>query len=254
MLSIVIPQYNKAKMTEDCISSVIDVTKSEYEIVLVDNGSTDVISEEYKNKVNYIRSDTNLNFAGGCNLGALNAKYDRLCFLNNDTIPFGDWEKAAELLNNEIGIVGSKLLYPTGLIQHAGMEYIDLRPGEPVSMEHKFRNLPASEPGSKLDAFCPVVTGACLFITKSDFNKVKGFDENFRNWFEDVDLCYKIRFDLNKKVLYHAASRLIHLESATGKEMNMTPMHVHSRIYFYKKWMSVFQKDMDLWRNEKIQS
>lgn len=243
MLSIIIPQFNKASMTENCINSIIDVTGGEYEIVLVDNGSTDIISDEYKNKVKYVRSDENLNFAGGCNLGAKNAKYDILCFLNNDTIALRGWEKAASCLNDEVGIVGSKLLYPDGNIQHAGIKYIPLRNGEPISLEHRYRNLPDSTPGSKQNAFCPTVTGACLFITKNLFFKVDGFDENYRNWFEDVDLCYKIRINCGKKILYCADSRLIHLESATGKELNMTPMHVHSRLYFYGKWNQVFESE-----------
>jgi len=249
MLSIVIPQFNKAKMTENCIDSIMDNTNSEYEIVLVDNGSSDIISDEYKKKVKYIRSDSNLNFAGGCNLGARNVKYDNICFLNNDTLPFKNWENAQSLLGEKVGIVGSKLLYPDGTIQHAGVEYIPLRNGEPISTEHRFRNAPDMTPGSDVDRECPIVTGACLFISKQDFDKVNGFDENYQNWFEDTDICYKVRFDLKKSVLYNHGSRLIHLESATGRDMNMTPMHVHSRAYFYKKWSSVFKREIDFWNN-----
>lgn len=249
MLSIIIPQLNKSEMTENCIDSIVDVTSEPYEIVLVDNGSIDVISEEHKKRVVYVRSETNLNFAGGCNLGASKTTGDKLCFLNNDTVALYDWEKAADLLSNEIGIVGSKLLYPDGTLQHAGMEHIELRPGEPVSFEHRFRGKAGNHTEANVDAICPVVTGACLFITKADFDEVKGFDEEYRNWFEDVDLCFKVRYELNKKILYSHKSKLVHLESATGKELNMTPMHVHSRVYFYQKWGNIFPSERALWIN-----
>ena len=188
-------------MTENCIDCIEEKTKSTYEIIVVDNGSTDIVSDEYKAKIKYIRSNTNLNFAGGCNLGAKNAKYENLCFLNNDTMPMDNWENSYNLLNDEIGIVGSKLLYPSGLIQHAGIEYIPTRPYEPISMEHRFKNLSDDLPESNLYAICPSVTGACLFIKKVDFDKLNGFDENYTNWLEDNDLCYRVRFDFNKKIL-----------------------------------------------------
>jgi len=247
MLSIIIPQYNKSAMTENCINSIIETTSIPYEIVLVDNGSTEIISDKHKKLVNYIRSDENILFSRGCNLGAKNSKYDNLCFLNNDTIPFYGWESAVNFLDDNIGIVGSKLLYPDGTIQHAGMEFISARVGEPFSLEHRFKNLPNNNIDANKDAICPAVTGACLFITKKDFNLIGNFDENFKNWFEDVDLCFKVRFQLNKKVLYSHKSKLIHLESATGREMNLTPMHVHSRNYFYSKWMSTFEKNKTNW-------
>ena len=67
----------------------------------------------------------------------------------------------------------------------------------------------------------------------------------------NVRLIYGLKFELNKKILYNYKSKLIHLESATGKEMNLTPMHVHSKNYFYNKWQSLLEQEILDWNENK---
>ena len=85
-VSIIIPHYNNKKILENCIKSILEISYSNYEIIIVDNNSTDhsadLVKEQFP-KVNLISSHTNLGYAGGCNLGSKHAKGEYLLFLNN---------------------------------------------------------------------------------------------------------------------------------------------------------------------------
>lgn len=249
-LSIIIPQWNMASMTQDCIDNLIKYTACDYEIILVDNGSEDRVGQEYLSKVKYVRSDTNLLFAGGCNLGASLATGDVLCFLNNDIIVSKRWEKQCleVLLSDEtIGITGPKLLYPDHTIQHAGIE-IGRKQRPYLPANHRYRGQQSTyAPANELREY-QAVTGAVLFIRKADFDRAGGFDTKYTNWFEDIDLCFKVRFDLNKKIMYCPASKTIHLETKTPRDPVVQQKHnLNSYITFMDRWESKMEIDSQKW-------
>src|SRR5436190_22220932 len=130
--SVIIPLFNKADLTRACLAALIGATPADlYEVVVVDNGSTDdtaALLDQLDGDVTIIRNPQNLGFARACNQGALAARGEYLVFLNNDTEPEPGWLEpliGTADANPRVGAVGSKLLYPDGRLQHAGVWIVD---------------------------------------------------------------------------------------------------------------------------------
>ncbi|MGE3977471.1 MAG: glycosyltransferase [Nitrospira sp.] len=238
--SIIIPVWNKLELTVQCLTALAAVTtESSYEVIVVDNHSTDGTAEyltSLSGDVQIIRNQENLGFAKACNQGAKAARGKYLVFLNNDTIPLKGWLKAlvSEVEGySEVGIVGSKLLYPDGTVQHAGV-VLNRSDGLPY---HIYRGFPGDTPAVNQRREYQVVTAACLLIRQSLFMELGGFDEGFRNGFEDVDLCLKAS-ERGAHVVYQPRSVLYHLESQTpGRKQhdqtNATRLHERWKFHWW---------------------
>lgn len=216
--SIIIPVFNRVELTQECLMHLAKVTTGiSYEVVLVDNHSTDGTSEFLETlggDVQIIRNATNLGFAKACNQGACAAKGKYLVFLNNDTIPKPGW--LGPLLqevdsHDDVAVVGSKLLYQNNTIQHVGVVFSKLLQ-EPY---HFLSGVEESMPAVNIRRELQAVTAACMLVRKEIFEDVGGFDEGFVNGFEDMDLCLKIRA-MGKKVIYQPKSCVYHLEGQTA--------------------------------------
>ncbi len=215
--SIIIPVFNNLELTKQCLTTLAFATTGvDYEVILVDNGSTDGTAsflQTLQGDVRIIQNDENLGFAKACNQGAKAARGKYLVFLNNDTIPQPNWlgplvQEVDE--HPDVGIVGSKLLYPDGTIQHAGVVFMR----EGLGPYHIYQKMPADSPAVNRRREFKAVTAACLLIRRDLFEAVGGFDEAFVNGFEDVDLCLKVR-RRGAQVVYQPRSVLYHLESQT---------------------------------------
>ena len=146
-------------------------------------------------------------FAQNCNKGAEGATEDILIFLNDDTLPHVGWLQPLldTFSDPEVGIVGARLLYPDGRIQHAGV-YFDA-PGGVLTAHNILEDIESVD----VDA----VTGACLAIRRTLFEDCGGFDDQFDNGYEDVDLCLRVKAG-GWRIRYCAESTLIHYESQSG--------------------------------------
>ena len=134
-------------------------------------------------------------------------------FLNNDTIPLGGWLQGLVeevKAHPDVAVVGSKLLYPNDTIQHAGVVFSRAF-GTPY---HLYSGFPVDALVVNRRREFQVVTAACMLVRREVFEAVGGFDEGYRNGFEDVDLCLKIR-EQGGRVVYQPKSVLYHLESQT---------------------------------------
>ena len=215
--SIIIPVWNRADLTEQCLVQLAAVTRGcEYEVILVDNGSTDRTPEllaTLSGDVRIIRNEKNHGFAVACNQGAKVAQGRYLVFLNNDTIPLEGWLTALVQeveASPDVAVVGSKLLYEDGTIQHGGVAF-SLVYG---TAYHLYLRMPANAVMVNRRRELQAVTAACMLVRREAFERVGSFDEGFRNGFEDVDLCLKIR-DQGSRIVYQPQSTLYHLESQT---------------------------------------
>jgi len=166
-------------------------------------------------QVRVLRNDSNLGFARACNQGASAALGDFLVFLNNDTIPHEAWLTAlldAAHANPQIAVVGSKLLYPDGRIQHAGIAFGP--PPEEVQPFHIY----SGERGDALHVNrqreFQAVTAACMLVRREVFFELGGFDEAFVNSYEDVDFCLRVR-ERGYRIVYAPGSVVTHYESKT---------------------------------------
>lgn len=214
--SIVIPVHGKAALTVRCLSWLADHTagKADIEVIVVDDGSRDETRSvvEAAQGVKLIRHDKPEGFAGACNSGAAAASGRYVVFLNNDTEGHPGWLDAlVNFAENtpDVGAVASKLLYPNGTIQHAGMVFqADLVP------RHVYRGFEASHPAVSRSRRFRAVTAACVLVPSSVFEEAGGFDAGFANGFEDVDFCLRV-LAAGYGVYYCAQSVLTHFEAAT---------------------------------------
>lgn len=215
-VSIVIPVYNRVDLTVQCLEAIAQTTSGDFEVVVVDDASTDGTADvlaQFGSALTVVRHDENRGFARACNDGARAARGDLLVFLNNDTLPRPGWLdalRAAAEAAPDVGAVGARLLYPDGTIQHAGIGFTpDFEPF------HVHQGVPGDAPVVTEDRDCEAVTGACLLVPRAVYDEIGGFDEGYRMYFEDIDLCLRIRAT-GRRVRYAAGSVVVHLERASS--------------------------------------
>ncbi len=227
-VSIIIPTYNNAHLTLACLQSILAHTPAgSYEVVLVDNASQDdtgvLLDAIEGDDVQIIRNATNLGFARACNQGAAVARGRHLLFLNNDTEVRAGWlDPLVRRLDRDLltGVVGARLLFPDGTLQHAGVEMVEeRRPDGSVILYgiHRWYRQPGDFAPALVAEYVPAVTGACLAIRRRDFDAVGGWDEGYWNGNEDVELCLAVRAT-GRRIAYEPASVVVHHESVSGPE------------------------------------
>jgi glycosyltransferase involved in cell wall biosynthesis len=225
LVSLLIPTRDRRELTEAAVTSIRE--KSDYqnfEILILDNGSTDPSTLEYFKKiqkkdsrVRVLPYDRPFNYSAINNYGASQARGDLIALINNDIeVISPGWlsEMISHALRPEIGCVGAKLYYSNDTLQHAGV-IVGL--GGVAGHSHKyflrgsigyFRRLILIQ---NLSA----VTAACLVIRKSVFHEVGGLDEkNLTVAFNDVDLCLKVR-EAGYRNLWTPYAELYHHESVS---------------------------------------
>ena len=241
-VSIVIPCWNKAELTLSCLQSLQATTDPAlFEVILVDNGSTDAtvnLARAAGRRFTVVRNDDNVGFGPACNQGAARARGDIVLFLNNDTVLMPGWlEPLVAALDEDeaLGAVQPKLLFPDGRLNDAGglvfgggepWIYGKGNP-EPDAPEFSCRRAP------------DYASGACLAVRKTAFDEVGGFDDRFAPaYYEDTDLSFALRA-AGWRVLYEPASRVVHLEGGTaGTDLSqgIKRTQVGNAVKFAQKW------------------
>ena len=255
LVSIIIPTRNGMDLVKDCIESILNkTTYTNYEILLIDNGSDDADCINYFNKLNKHDKITVLtynepfNYSAINNFGAKHAKGEVLALVNNDIeVISPDWllNMVSHVMRSDIGCVGAKLLYGDNRIQHAG---VVMGYGGGAGHGHKY--FPGDHYGymNRLIASqnYSAVTAACLLITTDDFWAVNGLnEEKLAVAFNDVDLCLKVQ-QLGRRNLYCAEAVLYHHESVSRGYEN-TPEKVlrfkSELTYLQTTWREVICAD-----------
>jgi len=227
LVSIIIPTKNHLPDLQCAIESIRKLTAySHYELVLVDNESSDPATLKYYEQieqspdVRIVKYDGNFNFSAALNLGAGAAQGDIFLFLNNDIqIIDPEWltELARWALIPDVGIVGAKLLYPNGKIQHAGIV---------IGMEGHANHVFAYYPEGATGIFGSVewyrnysaLTGACIAMRRRIFEEVGGFNAEYQIAFSDIDICQQV-IRHGYRVVYNPFARLIHHEGRTRSRL-----------------------------------
>ncbi len=223
LVSIVIPTRDRPIYLKRCLRSIFEKTVyTDYEVVLVDTGSQEAETLEYyqelssEPRVRILYDREPFNYERVNNLGAGQARGAFFVFLNNDIeVEAADW--LDELVRwgclPGIGIVGGKLLYPGGTIQHAGIVI-----GMEGHASHVFSGMPdgATGPFGSTDWYRDVsaVTGACMAMRREVFGQIGGFDERLVIAFGDVEICQRA-IRAGYRVLYTPFARLTHHEGKT---------------------------------------
>ncbi|MFC1929554.1 glycosyltransferase family 2 protein [Chloroflexota bacterium] len=227
IISIIIPTKDKVDILKRCIESILAKTEySHYEILIVDNQSTELATHEYYEQIairpgiRVLHYDRPFNYSALNNWAVIKAQGEHLLLLNNDTEVISPGWLTAMLEHSqrpEVGVVGAKLLFPYGSIQHCG---ILLGIGAPQGFAvtgHAFTRC-ADDGGyfgrANIVSNYSAVTGACMMMRKRLFKEVGGFDENLSYVCNDIDLCLKIR-ERGYLVVYTPYAVLYHLEAKT---------------------------------------
>ena len=214
-VSIITSLYNRLDLTRVYLESLERTLASEsYEVIFVDDGSTDGTREflatlpETRYRVRF--NDSPRGYAANNNAAARIAQAPLLCLLNNDTSLLPGWLEPMTRMarwNPRAAMVGNVQREPvSGLIDHYGV-YFNPANGRPL---HAGKNR-AYAPRESYLAW-PAVTAACCVIRRSLFAELGGFDEEFRNGFEDIDLCLRAgergyrHYVANRSVIYHHVS------------------------------------------------
>ncbi len=217
-VSIIIPVHNKFSTTYDCLDSIVKALPDRsFEIIIADDCSDDetmLAALVFAGGVRIVRNATNLGFVRTCNAGAQLARGRFLFFLNNDTLVKPGWldelVQTFEQVPN-VGIAGSKLLFPDGRLQEAGG--IIWRLGDGWNWG---RGRDPNAPAFSFLRDADWVSGAALMIERTLFNELGGFDEYYAPaYYEDTDLAFRVRA-LGKRVVVLPASEIVHLEGVSA--------------------------------------
>ena len=222
LVSIIIPNKDQVPVLTKCIDSLYEKTAyRNFEVLVVENNSTDPETFEYYGKIQKEHSNLKvLYYKGGFNFSAINnfaakqAKGEMYLLLNNDIeIISENWlgEMVSLALQKNVGIVGAMLYYPNDTVQHAG---VITGLGGFAGHSHKYH--PRGKSGYMFRLSCvqnlSCVTAANLLVTKEAFDAANGLDEEFTVAFNDVDFCLRIR-DMGYQVLFTPYAECYHHES-----------------------------------------
>jgi glycosyltransferase involved in cell wall biosynthesis/SAM-dependent methyltransferase len=254
--SIIIPTKNLGEYLHRCLQSIFaKTTYPNYEVIVIDNGSTEASTQEViaqwlnqePDRFKCYPLDIPFNFSKINNYAVQKASGDFLLFLNNDTeVITPDWLEGMveQAQRPSIGAVGVKLLYPDHKIQHAGVVM-----GLEYGSAHIYRHQPADATGYfgqllSVNNFS-AVTGACLMCRREVFEAVQGFNETLAVGHNDIDLCLKmLKAGFRNVLLPHVM--LYHYESKS-RGLDITP-EAKARFfqevnYMQTQWRSLLDQD-----------
>lgn len=255
-VSIVIVNYKVEKELIACISSILrSKPKVAIEIIVVDNDKESNLGSKLRNEykeVKYIKNPRNLGYGGGNNLGASYAQGEYLFFLNPDTIVFPKTvDELLEFIQNkkDVGIV-APLLLKTDNEVYPNQGSMELGVLEGIVALSFLNKLFPNNRISKKYFLCDwnkmnikevdVVPGTAFMIRRSLFNKIKGFDERFFLFFEEFDLCKRVK-KLGYNIFILPKAKVKHVWGASTKKakININKVFEESRFYYFKKHFGI---------------
>lgn len=255
LVSVIVPTRDRLDLTRRCIESLRQLTEySNYEILLVDNQSTDpeaiawMREQAGKGVVRLLAYAKPFNYAAINNMAVRAARGALVCLLNNDTeVVRPDWlaEMVAQALQPDVHVVGAKLLYPDGLVQHGG----DLV-GVGGVANHANAWLDRDDPGPGGRALVAqeysAVTAACLLTWRERYLALGGLDErHLPVAFNDVDYCLRVR-EAGGHVVWTPHAILVHHESATRGQALRLWQRIQRRKearYMRRRWREALGHD-----------
>ena len=222
-LSIIIATWNTADTTLKCVQSIKKyLPVFDYEIIVVDNGSSDDTVAKLKKEsgVVIVENKTNLGFGGGNNIGAKVAKGEYLLFLNSDMELLDN--KLIDMFNYinshpEIGLISPKFLnidlsdqgsvFPPQTLLNAFKEFW-------LGQNTYSKYVPVGK--QPVEVFS--VSGGAVMIKGSLFEKIGGWDKRYFMFYEDLELCRQVK-KLSYEIYYYPECRIIHRHGASGKSL-----------------------------------
>ena len=242
-VSIILLNWNNPYDTVECIESIKQISYPNYQIIVVDNNSTDDSIKELENigNIQLIRNDSNLGFAGGNNVGieyALKRSSDLILLLNNDTVVDRDFLSVLvgrAVGKKNVGIIGSKIYNYSepAKIWSAGGGITKLTKrtfqyGENKSDEKKFNR----------EMEVDFLSGCCMLIKREVFERIGLLDAEYFMYYEDVDFC--LRAKKFCKVIYTPGAIIWHKVSATSNKSYRDYYRMRNYMMLLNKQFSIY--------------
>lgn len=241
-LSILIVTYNKAEYTYRCLKSILACCDVDYEVVLVDNNSTDQTRAMLAKceQLNTVLNSQNVYYSEGNNIAARNARAPYILLLNNDTeITPGAMSALVERLDSDekLGTVGAKIVWPDGRLQEAGS--IIWSDGSCLGYG---RGESALKPEYNYYRDVDYVSGTAIAFRRELFFQLGGIDRAFDPaYYEETDLCMKV-ISAGYRNGYEPRAEIYHYEfTSTGKERALSLMKLN-HVKFFDRWKDVLGK------------
>ncbi|GAB4018550.1 glycosyltransferase family 2 protein [Spirosoma migulaei] len=248
LVSIITINYNQAELTRQFLESVKELTYPNYELIVVDNASVQLLSD-YLDPAEYahlrlIRSEVNLGFTGGNNLGIQEAKGDFFFIVNNDT------ELAPTVLeelltpfreNKQVGVTCPKIKFfdAPQLVQYAGYNPINLYTGTATAIGFNQKD------DGRFDQPHPTyfAHGCAMLVSRQVVEQVGRFAERFFLYYEELDWSQRIR-NAGFVIYYQPTASILHKESASvGQNSTLRTYYLtRNRILFMRRHCSSFQR------------
>ena len=253
-VSIIIPTRDQASTLKECLYSIFDKTDyPNYEIIVLDNESHDAGTLEFfdtlrkQARVRVERIEGAFNYSRLNNRGVELAQGSFVALVNNDVeVINGDWlsEMVSRAVRPEVAMVGARLWYPNGTIQHGGVIL-----GAGGIAGHAHVGLRRDEPGyfarAHLAQNVSAVTTACALVRRQIYLQLGGFDKNLAVTFNDIDFCLRLRA-AGYQIIWTPYAELIHHESASRGFDDSAPKQVRFLTevdYMKSKWGHILQRD-----------
>jgi GT2 family glycosyltransferase/glycosyltransferase involved in cell wall biosynthesis len=241
-VDIVIPSYRDAEHVRTLVGSIRSTVPSGMARIIV---ADDASGEEHLaalraiEGIEVVAGEDNRGFAANVNRGLAVTLSERdVVVLNSDTEARPGWLAClqyASRQDDDIGVVGARLLYPDGRIQFAGTVR---NLGAPEWFDHRYRFKPGDWGPAGLPSAALAVTGACMYVTREAIERVGLLDERYPMAYEDVDWCLRA-WQQGFRVLYFPAASLFHHESVT-RGTDVGERERESQRFFWEQWGDFF--------------
>ncbi|GAA3588520.1 hypothetical protein GCM10022198_10160 [Klugiella xanthotipulae] len=245
LTSLLIPTYEDWEMTQRAVEAVLADESVPTEVVIIDNGSRPAVSRTLwelfgaEPRCVLRREPSNRNFAGGSNIAFAESSGDRVVFLNNDTEARAGWLASLRAaLDGRPDILGvqPRLLYPDGSLQAVGTVFWDER----TLPWHLLAGHPEYDAPDGLHAGFSAITAAAMMLRPEHVVENRGFDELYKNGYEDVDLCLSlVKRHSGSFAVCHDARVTHHESKSTGRARFAIP----NRELFLSRWRGALPVD-----------
>ena len=247
MVSIIIINYHQKDLLFKCVDSIYStITSYPFETIIINNSADEDVNH-LSNKYNNLKIIENRNegFSQANNIGTGQSNGEYLLFLNADTIVKNDFLKnSIEIFEDEnIGAVGLKLYNEDGTFQlsfwkeNTFFKEIQNKKNEKAFKQRDFNVIGRFENEYQNVSEVDWVTGAAMLIRKKVFNKVGGFDEDYFLFYEDADICLRMK-KAGYKIIFYPFSKILHLKGENINEQFIKTTYLYSKqsqLIYYKK-------------------
>lgn len=243
LVSIILVNYNNAEDTIDCVRNLEEIEYNNYEIIVVENGSTDGSAEILRNEIrshSLIISETNDGYASGVNLGikrALKNEAEYILLLNNDTQVEDDFlSPLVDVVSSHDNVVAASSVIrylETGEVQYAGGKIFPHFAKFQIDTEVKDENPYETES----------LLGAVVFISADFLEDIGGLDENYFYGGDDIDLSYQIQ-NRGYTAMVVPGSLVYHRSRAVAGNSNAFLIYhlIRNRLYFSSKNLDLLRR------------